>query len=75
MTVAPPKRPCWLALSPSGPDMLLRQRLLQRAEPRAADLASDGEMTMTDESHAQEWRPIETAPKDSHSRLVWCPER
>jgi hypothetical protein len=30
---------------------------------------------MTDESHAQEWRPIETAPKDSHSRLVWCPER
>ena len=23
----------------------------------------------------RQWRPIESAPKDSHSRLVWCPER
>lgn len=22
-----------------------------------------------------EWQPIETAPKTSQSRLVWCPER
>jgi hypothetical protein len=21
------------------------------------------------------WQPIDSAPKDSHSRLVWCPER
>ena len=23
---------------------------------------------------SSEWQPIETAPKDSKARLVWCPE-
>ena len=21
-----------------------------------------------------DWQPIETAPKDNHARLVWCPQ-
>jgi hypothetical protein len=23
---------------------------------------------------AEQWQPIETAPRDNHARMVWCPE-